>query len=271
MAVYAAGRDRAAIWDAMMARRTNALTGDNIHLLTVIGDTIQGGIVVPQKEARLRIEAVAGGFIDSIDVIRTGRLVHRISPEVTPKPIAEGAETILYLELGWGARGRSHRWDGGIRVEGGEILAVEPRFRGAEIVSPLEGDDSGHALPKRVLEGNAVQLSVTADANPNNSTSATQGVALRLRLDDKAVIKAVLSGQNIEIPAARLFEGARSGNLSAIDSPAWRFHALPLPRQWQWHGAVELGSLRAGENLYVRLRQSNGQMAWASPMFCRNE
>jgi hypothetical protein len=225
--------------------------------------------VVPQKDARLRIEAVAGGFIDSIDVIRNGRLAHRISPEVTPKPISEGAETILYLELGWGARGRSHRWECSIGVEGGEILAVEPRFRGAEIVSPLEGDDTGHALPVFALENNAVRLSVTADANPNNATSATQGVALRMRLDDNAVIKAVLSGQNIEIPAARLFEGAKSGNLSAIDSQAWRFHALPLPRQWQWHGDVELGSLQAGENLYVRLRQTNGQIAWASPIFCR--
>jgi hypothetical protein len=272
MAVYATGPDRAAIWDAMMARRTNALTGDNIHLLAAVDGTVQGGIMGPQADARLRIEAVAGGFIDAIDVIRNGRLMHRISPELTPKPISEKSETILYLELGWGARGRSHRWDGSIRVEGGEILAVEPRFRGAEIVSPLEGDDTGHALPKIALEGNAVRLSVTADGNPNNSTSATQGVALRLRLDDdKAMIKAVLSGQTIEIPAARLLEGAKSGNLSAIDSPAWRFHALPLPRQWQWHGAVKLGALEAGENLYVRLRQTNGQMAWASPIFCRND
>jgi hypothetical protein len=269
MAVYATGHDRAAIWDAMMARKTNALTGDNIHLLTAIDDAIQGAIVAPRKDARLRIEAVAGGFIDAIDVVRNGRLAHRITPEMTPKPISDGVETILYLELGWGARGRSYRWDCSIGVEGGEILAVEPRFRGAEIVSPLEGDDTGHAMPTLTLENHMVQLSVTADANPNNATSSTQGVALRMRLRDGAVIKAVLSGQKIEISAARLLEGAKSGNLAAIDSPAWRFHALPLPQQWQWHGDVRLREMQAGENFYVRLRQTNGQMAWTSPIFCR--
>lgn len=270
MAAYASSRDRAALWDAMRARHTNALTGDNIHLLTAIGSTLQGGIVPPQANARLAIEAVAGGFIDCIDVIRNGVLAHRISPEISPAPISDVLETILYLELGWGARGRSHRWDCRIEIDGGDVLNVEPRFRGAEIVSPLEGDEAGHKLPEIEQSGSGVAFSVTAEANPNNSTTATQGVALRIRLGKDAVIRAELSGQHVEIPAARLFEGAKSGNLGAIDTPAWRFHPLPLPRQWQWHGMVELGALKDGENIYVRLRQLGGQMAWTSPIWVRN-
>ena len=70
-------------------------------------------------------------------------------------------------------------------------------------------------------------------------------------------------------PVNRLFEGAVSGNLGPIDSPAYRFHGLPLPHQWQWHGEVGLGPVTDGENVYVRLRQANGQMAWTSPIFCR--
>jgi hypothetical protein len=268
MVVYAASRDRAAIWDSMLSRRTNALTGDNIHLLTAIGGVVQGGVVAPQVESRLRIEAVAGGFIDAIDVVRNGRLAHRISPEIAPAPLSEDLETILYLELGWGARGRSHRWDCRIAVEGGEIVSAEPRFRGAEIVSPLEGHESGHALPWIAEDGGAVQLSVTAEANPNNATSATQGVALRLRLGPGGAIRAELSGQEVAIPAGRLFEGAKSGNLGPIDSPAWRFHAMPRPHQWQWQGDVDLSPMQPGENLYVRLRQAGGQMAWTSPIFC---
>jgi hypothetical protein len=271
MAVYAGGRDRAFIWDAMLARRTNALTGDNIHLLAAIGGAIQGRIVAPTSQGRLTIEAVGGGFIDTIDVVRNGRLAHRISPEITPSPISGDPETILFLELGWGARGRKHRWDCSLAIDGGEILAVEPRFRGAEIVSPLEGDDAGHALPWVKHEHGTVAFGVTAEANPNNATSATQGVALRVRLDKQAVIRAELSGTRVEVSADRLREGAKSGNLGAIDTPAWRFHALPLPHQWQWHGELDLGGLRAGENLYVRLRQAGGQLAWTSPIFCRDE
>ena len=269
MAVYAAEHSRGAIWEAMLGRRTNALTGDNIHLLAAIGTTIQGGIVQPARDAKLRIEAVGGGCIDMIDIIRNGRLVHRISPELTPSPISSAMETILHLELGWGARGSQHPWDCVIAIEGGGIIGVEPRLRGAEIVSPLEGQDSGHALPSIRWDGNCVRMTVTASANPNNVTSATQGVALRLRLGEGAVIRAELCGQRLEVPAGRLFDGALSRNLGPIDSPAWRMHALPVPRQWQWQGTLDLGQLDDGENIYARLRQAGGQMAWTSPIFCR--
>ena len=170
-----------------------------------------------------------------------------------------------------GARGRSHRWDGRIAVDGGEILSAEPRFRGPEIVSPLEGDDAGHNLPWIAEDGGAIAFGVTAEANPNNATPATQGVALRLKIREGAAIKAELSGERVEIPAGRLFEGAKSGNLGPIDSPAWRFHAMPLAHQWQWHGHVQLGPIQDGESLYVRLRQAGGQMAWTSPIFCRRD
>ena len=270
--LYASGRDREAIWSALQARGTNALTGDSTHLLTAIGDTIQGGVIEPASSASLRIEAVAGGFIDTIDVVRNGRLFTRISPALMPAPIDAGnggIETVLHVELGWGARGKSHDWTGAIHLENGEILAVEPRFRGAEIVSPLEGEDPGHAVPKLEFGDGRATFAVRAEANPNNVTPATQGLALRLRVHDGSIVHAELSGKQISIPVARLFEGAVSGNLGPIDTPAYRFHGLPLPHQWQWHGDVPLGAVADGENIRVRLRQANGQTAWTSPIFCR--
>lgn len=271
MAVYAAENAREAIWDGFLARRTNALTGDRIHLLTAVNGVVQGGIVAPSRSAELRIEAVGGGFIDAIDVIRNGRLFARLSPIISPAPVSEDDvdETILFLELGWGARGSAHRWQGRIAVEGGEILAVEPRFRGAEVVSPLEGNDTGYALPELQQDGAGVVFAVTAEANPNNSTTATQGLGLRLRLEPGALIRADLGNHQVEVTADRLREGALTGNLGPIDSPAYRFHPLPRPEDWQWAGRVDLGALSAGENVYVRLRQLGGQMAWASPIFCR--
>jgi len=266
-AVYAAGPDRESLWQAMRARRTNALTGDNIHLLAAVGDTVQGGVFSP-GDATLRIEAVAGGFIDCIDVIRNGRLWHRITPAIAPAPIARPGETLIHLELGWGARRSRHHWQGEIHIEGGRIMAVEPRWRGAEVVSPLEGEDAGASLPVLEVAGEAIRFAVVAEANPNNFTSATQGLLLRVALDDGAVVCADLCGQRLAIAAARLFEGAKSGNLGPIDSPAWRFHALPRPEEWQWAGSIPLGSVETGENLYLRLRQKGGQMAWTSPLFC---
>lgn len=276
MAAYGPSRERGDIWQAMTDRHTNALTGDRIHLLSAIGDAIQGSVVAPQQDAMLEIEAIGGGFIDMIDVIRNGELFARVSPTLDPNPVSadcssdETFETILYLEMGWGARGRSHLWEGSIALSDGEIIGLESRFRGAEVVSPLEGDDAGYALPTALLTDNRAAFCVTAEANPNNATSATQGIALHCRLSANSVVHADLCGVHLDIPASRLLEGALSGNLGVIDTPAYRFHPLPLPGQWQWQGTVPLGAFKDGENVYLRLRQAGGQMAWASPIFCRS-
>jgi hypothetical protein len=144
-----------------------------------------------------------------------------------------------------------------------------PAFRGPEIVSPLEGEDSGAPIPEIHAVDGGVRFSVTAESNPNNTTPAMQGLMIRARLDPDATIRATLCGQDIAIPAIRLYDGAKSGNLGPIDSPAWRFHQMPRPPDWQWQGRVRLGQLVAGDTIYLRLRQLSGQMAWTSPIFVR--
>lgn len=269
--LYATENSRQSIWNGLWSRHTNALTGDCTHLLIARGDAIQGD-VVPPGTGHLQIEAVAGGAIDFIDIIRNGRLVHRVSPELTPAPIdaADDTETILVLEMGWGARGASHRWRGHIAVEGGEILAVEPRLRGTEVVSPLEGEaDSPDTDEISVLE-EGVAFDIRAHGNPNNLTPMTQAIALRARIPDDARIRIQFEeGAKVVVPAQRLRQGALSGNLGPIDSPAFRLHPLPRPAEWQWHGTVPLAPLAAGDTVYARMRQSNGQWSWTSAIFCR--
>jgi len=269
--LYAPENTAAALWDSLWSRRTNALTGDCSHLFMAAGDTIQGGIL-PPGDHELRIEAVGGSFIDTIDLVRSGRLAARITPELQPAPItpsAEGLETILVLELGWGARGKSHRWTGRLALQGGEILAVEPRLRGVEIVSPLEGEAQASEPDRIAANRHTLAFTILARANPNNMTPAMQAVALRVRLSDYAAIRAELDGQHLQIDVPRLQEGALSGNLGGIDSPAFRFHPLPRPHQWQWQGAVPLPGFVTGETVYLRMRQANGQSSWTSPIFCR--
>lgn len=274
MAVYASDHSRAAIWEAIHARRTNALTGDCMHLFAAIGTTVQGGTFEPRADAELTIEAVGGSIIDAIDVVRNGEIAARITPALSPSPLSDSGgerlETILVLEMGWGSRGSDHRWSGRLRLSGGRILAVEPRLRGAEIVSPLEGAGDGTAVAEIECSAEEVRFGLVAAANPNNMTPATQAIALRVELSPDAGIEAELDGETISVPASRLLGGALSGNVGPIDSPAYRFHPLPWPHEWQWHGRVPLGQVSDGESFYVRMRQANGQHAWSSPLFCRS-
>ena len=270
--VYATDNTRGGLWDALGQRRTNALTGDCTHLFAVIDGHPQGRLIEPRGPCRLQIEAVGGSFIDFIDVVRSGRLVSRITPELAPRPIDAGGEfveTLLVVEFGWGERGKAHEWNGSIELLGGDLLAVEPRLRGPEVVSPLEGDDEPDQSDSVLCSGNVLEFRLLAHANPNNMTPATQAICARVRVQNTSVIRATFDGQTIEVTAARLFEGALSGNLGPIDSPAYRFHPLPYPKDWQWCGDLPLEPLVLGDYVYLRMRQANGQWSWTSPIFCR--
>lgn len=269
--LYAPHNSAAALWDAMWARNGTALTGDCIHLFTAM-DGHPLGSIVPPGGTMLDVEAVGGGEIDYIDVIRNSRLAARISPALTPSPIeASGPsfETILVLELGWGERGRHHDWTGSIEVVDGALLAVEPRLRGPEVVSPLEGEEEDTDRNRVTAEDERIDFFIRTHANPNNATPATQAIAALVRLGETSRVRLVLDGQRLELSIDRLLQGSVSGNLGAIDSPAYRVHPVPRPQEWQWRGRIPLDPLRDGESLYVRLRQTSGQWAWASPIFCR--
>ncbi len=270
--VYATGNTRDELWDGFQARRTNALTGDCTHLFATIDDQPQGSVIAPRGPSLLKVEAVGGSFIDCIDVVRNGRIAARITPEMAPHPIDAGGdaiETLLVLELGWGGRGTAHDWVGSIELVDGTLLAVEPRLRGAEVVSPLEGTDEPDEDNSVACHDNTIDFRILARANPNNVTPATQAIAARVRLRDTSLIRARFDGRVVEVPAGRLFEGALSGNLGPIDSPAYRLHPLPLPSDWQWCGEVPLEALARGDSVYLRMRQANGQWSWTSPIFCR--
>jgi hypothetical protein len=272
--VYAPSVTRDAIWSGLKARHTNALTGDRIHLLGAIDVYINGDVLLPKSQATLSIEAVAGGTIDYIDVVRNGALYERISPALQPQPIKpehDQFETILVIEMGWGARSTTHHWKGTVSLKNGEMLSVEPRLRGREIVSPLEGEDAGSDEPELSVDGDVLSFNITAEANPNNMTPATQAIAIRVRGDANTILQAELDHKMIELDFATLLNGAISGNLGPIDSPAYRIHQIMPPSRWQWHGDIDLGALEANENIYLRLRQTNGQMAWTSPLFCRDQ
>ena len=100
-------------------------------------------------------------------------------------------------------------------------------------------------------------------------TPATQAIAARLLLEAEARLILETDGQRFEVDASRLLQGALSANLGPIDSPAFRFHPLPKPHQWQWKGRIRLDHLAVGDAVYVRMRQASGQWNWASPVFCR--
>jgi hypothetical protein len=250
--LWATELTREAIWDALYQRRSYALTGDRMQLKFSMNGNPMGSIVKPVQKRAGKIELQAGGAIDYVDVVKNNHLLKRFSITDIPAPTKRSGwiHSLIYLELGWGERNKEVKWNAYIELEGGSIKRVEPRFRGLEVVSPVEGDDSAgfsyYRSKCRQVDEHKVSLKTVTASNPNNSTNCSQGVCLDI-------------------------EGARTGHLGNIDSPAFRLHRIPLEHEWKWDLDFKDVKETDQDQYYVRVRQANDQWAWSSPIFFRKE
>ena len=271
--LWAAAKTRDAIWEAIHARRTYALTGDRIQMQLTVNDRPMGSVLPYTEDRRIAFHVTGGAAIDAVDIVKNGRLLRRFSPSNRSRFVPEGLlHTRLLLEVGWGARDVRADWEVRLALSEGRLLEVEPRFRGGEVVSPME---LGPNAPDRVYLSHwepdgtqGVQFHTTTFGNPNNRTPATQGMCLEVEVPLDAQIRAELNGKAVEIPVARLMEGALAGRLGQIDSPAYRFHRMPLWSELDWTEVFDDSQTRAGRDdvYYLRVRQVNRQWGWSSPI-----
>ena len=271
--LWSEGRDRKSIWKALKERRTYALTGDRIQMKYSLNGAPMGAVTPLCLSREISVSVQGGGAIDCVDIIKNNELVHRVSQfNIEAKPPSGTIQSLIYLELGWGERNRAVSWEVELGLTEGRILRIEPRFRGREVVSPVEGDanDNGGFYESNwtQIDDGRVRFETVTRSNPNNATNASQGICLEVEMSVDAVISADLNGKKESMPLERLLAGARTGHLGGIDSPAYRFHKAPLPHEFHWsfdwtdHGEGE-------DNYYVRVRQQNDQWAWSSPVFLR--
>jgi len=284
--VWAQELTREALWDAIRARRTFALTGDRMRLDYAVGETVMGGIRTPGPLPGLSAHVEGGAPIDYIDVVYNNRLLRRVSPAAGAAPggaaaaglASGGAETLrtrITLELGWGPRGKPAAWDVDLGISEGEILEVDPRFRGQDVLSPEQEAETGESTffsSWRRRDAQSVHMETRTWGNPTSSTPGTQAISLDVRLPRNARVWARINGVETETDVTRLLAGGKTGHLRhEIDSPAWLFHRVP--EEYELFQKLDLPdvtpNMQPGDFLYLRVRQGNNHWAWGTPIFCR--
>lgn len=282
-AVWADRLDSEAIWGGIRDRRTVALTGDRMAVDYEIDGAPMGAVRAAGRFAGIRATVTGGAAIDYADFVQAGHLLKRISPgdgaiqRRAGETVAGTIASLVHLEVGWGPRGVRQRWEAEFGVTEGEITSVEPRFRGPDVLSPLQHDDasqepSSYYSKCERIDSKSTRFSTVTYGNPTNTTSAMQGVCLHVNVPRTAKIRVRLNGTYAEVPVQRLLAGSVAGYLiDEPDSPAWFLHRMPEPPEFMWDiDLPELrGDLSPGRPVYLRVRQLNGQWAWASPVFAR--
>ena len=272
MAVWAEALDRNAIWNAIQARRTYALTGDRIDLAFSINGALMGTVLPPSSERHISVSVAGGHALDYVEVLHNNQILHRASVyeelfAAQDDPYAAPCKTSL--EVGWGEKGTNVDWQVELRIVHGRLLDVEPRFRGHDIVAPQGREEESYAFSQWERRGeDGIWFSTRTWGNPTTTTSGTQGVGLQISGDAHTLIRGQVNGHEVEVSLADLIKGPRSGYLGGFLTPAYCLHrAAP---QAEYTCEIDLSHAarpHARDWYYVRVRQLNGQWAWSSPIW----
>lgn len=267
--VWAAALTRDGIWEAIQARRTYALTGDRIALAYTLNGQPLGCIVPQTAERQIAIAVDGGDALDTIELLHNNRVLQRWSiPDDDPAADWQGRCKVS-LELGWDEKNREVDWEVALEVVGGDLIGIEPRFRGRDIVAPQSGAETSHAFSQWERTGeNGVAFKTRTWGNPTTTTANTQGMCLEIAGDAATRLTARINGQKIEVSLGELLQGARAGYTAGYRTLAYLFSRAATQAEYTWQGSFSHQARPAGRDWYtVRVRQKNGQMAWGSPIW----
>ncbi len=261
--VWAEGLTMEALWEAFMARRTWAMSGDRIAMSFDIDDAPMGSIVAGRNKRKISWSVSGEGPLDYVEILKDNQVLHRIFPsQLLPRLTKKGR---LFIEMGWGEKDTRQDWDVRISVEGGHLSAITPKFRGIDIVDPLDANVRGYRLSEvheRSLDGFAFHT--TTWGNPTSSTAATQGCGLEITHGGKGILVIIVNGAARRFQLSDLVQGSVSFHLGGFLSGAVRISRFVMPEECTISGGLmEQGP---GGTYYLRTRQHNGHWAWTSPI-----
>ena len=265
VAAYATELSREAIWDAILARRTYAVSGDRIKLNFRINDQPMGSeLVADRRELLIEVEGENG--LDQIDIIKNGRLWKRETRMLAENTIAPRAK--VRVEWGWGGM-EVTEWRGELNVADGRIVGHTPNF-GPPAPSYVE----------RVDDSQCQWVSHTAGAPPDgalkklylrHSKEATDQIVFEIEGGPDTVVDLRLNGHQLRYSLADLAKGSQAEVVEGDRSMGGRkvkiHQAVGEARYTAAYHITDTAPERDEDYYYVRVTQENGQMAWSSPIW----
>ena len=288
MACQAEELTRNSLWEAFLARRVYAVTGDRIAVRFKANGSDMGSITHAASEVTLRAEVEGTTAVDRIEILRSNRVVHSYchSGKWETDDKSPCRVKIAY-EFGWGPSSRycikagARQWLGTFRSPGSVILSAAGRFTRHGNRFFRTGDDlyEFHLTtdPRQNEAFDTVQQSLVfeVEGSPDGELilecsgrtmrttlrNAQRETGLLVYLDDsRARIKEQFG----------LSEGDFENSADAYYHNAYKIKRhLAVPRSGYFVNMTwtDKNPLPGHSWYYLRVSQLNGQYAWTSPIW----
>ncbi|HJP79410.1 MAG TPA: DUF3604 domain-containing protein [Pseudonocardiaceae bacterium] len=248
---YAESLDRAAIFDALRQRRVFGASTRGITLDVRIGDAFMGSETT--VDGPVELSAFVSGYTDlaRIDVVRNGRTVHSVLPE---HDLPHGWSAVP-LRLEWGRGHDTIAWDGGLTIDGGEILRTP--YYSPEITAAGDQHLNWSASTRTFGEPYGAQrggLELTL-LGPAEALVTVRTAHGRL-----AATLGSLTGRVTEMPvscAGQFLIQPGTGGLASLGATTHRLRWTDPDLTDAWY--------------YLRAVQVDGELAWSSPIWANRK
>ncbi len=274
MAVWAAGKTRQDIWQAMLQRRVYAVTGDRIRCeFEVDGAPMGAAVKAVGDERKIRYTVSGGDMLDKVVIYKNLRPI-KVVEGLLLAPVRPDGRCKVRVEMGWGGSQQElFRWMGSVKLEKGRLLSVEPCFRGRSVLAPSTTDTNGcgdiNNLQDRILQvdenGAAWQCETTANLSPLHPQ--TSAVIMELQGDDDTVLEITVNGITDRVSLAQLLDKGYSHQTKPYHSPAFKVHTAVPQGQYEAQGILIDQSGKAGDFYHMEVYQANGSCAFVSPVW----
>lgn len=270
VAVLADTLTRKSIMEAIRARRTYGVSADRIELDFRINGHYMGESIPFTRSRNIAIKVKGKDFIDRVEVLRNNEVIYRNYP-CDNKTVDSGWDkpVLCRIEYGWGPWSalkipRIADWNFNIRVKNGSIISATPCFQSGPLDenrrNVIEGVDNNHCQIRSYTSRidafeerptNSVILEIQGSPETELSLSLSQPVLM----DHKILLRELKESNDI------FFTGD-------MTSESVMIHRIVFNENYQTE--FELSDKSETGNTdwyYVRTVQSNGSLAWTSPIW----
>ncbi|MGI5282026.1 DUF3604 domain-containing protein [Nonomuraea polychroma] len=249
---YAERLDRAAVFDALYQRRVFAATQRGIVVDARIGDVFMGGEAERGGPVDLDVYARGYGDLARIEVVRNGEVVHTVLPDLGLPPHS----VAVPVRVEWGMSPVPTDWSGSVSILGGEVLRTP--YWSPEIT---EVDDQrvcwvnttkSFGEPYGAQRG-GVEFTLIGPPAATVVVKTSQG--------EVTTTLGALDGNVVDVPVkgpGRLRLQPGVGGLTALGG---------RERRVRWTDVTHQHLPGAPAWYYVRVYQTDGEMAWSSPIW----
>lgn len=270
-AVLSESLDRKSLWEAILARRTYALTGDRIRCNFTLNDYPMGSIITNPKEATCRLSAQTVDYVEKAVIYKNLKPVMVLHREDFESEAIGTTRFKVRLEVGWSRKSSQFKWSNTVKLEGGKIISIDKCFRGQSVLAPKEGVEhlgNVNLLGNRVLKSNdkSIEWECTTFKNPTTRHSATNSIIVEVSGDSSTKLELQFNGKTESLTIGELLNNSVSGHMNDYNSEAYLIHKA-VPETYYKFDMECVQETKAGDFIHAEIHQVNGQSAWISPIF----